>query len=244
MRSQKLRFLFQSSKGVFAEMDIQTALYQTFRAWAIKLLLILSGSLIVLTSLGGTAFAYNRYAAVSYADQWALGRNRYYPSFGSDCTNFASQALGAGGYGQVFGDGYTTNDNNWFFRKTSRGTEWSNSWSVAPDQYNFQEWHAPGGSLQKIVNSSDSTYWYHYDNINMLGGDELFYDWGKGEGISHVAFQVWAGYSQYTSTSNSWYGDLSDQHVTDRYHVSWSHLEVNGDWPTTTIYEMHIDDAN
>lgn len=199
-------------------------------------------------SHGGTALAYNRNNAVSYADQWALSRNGAYPSFGSDCTNFASQALTAGGYSQVLGDGNVSNDNNWWgYHYRSGSVElWTNShsWSVAPDQYNFQLWHNPGGFQEAVVTASDSAFWANFDNVNMVGGDELFFDWGKGEGISHVAFQVWAGYSQYMPAGQSFYGDLSDQHVTDHYHVSWSHNEVNGDWPTTTIYEIHIDDGN
>ena len=42
---------------------------------------------------------YNRQAAVSYAHQWAFGRNPAYFDFsdlGGDCTNFASQCLYAG----------------------------------------------------------------------------------------------------------------------------------------------------
>lgn len=42
---------------------------------------------------------YNRERAVSYAHQWAFGRNPHYYNFdkiGGDCTNFASQALYAG----------------------------------------------------------------------------------------------------------------------------------------------------
>ncbi|MDR0986930.1 MAG: amidase domain-containing protein [Ruminococcus sp.] len=46
--------------------------------------------------------AYNRQAAIDYAQKWALSRNpRYYDfeNIGGDCTNFASQALFAG-YGE------------------------------------------------------------------------------------------------------------------------------------------------
>jgi hypothetical protein len=32
-----------------------------------------------------------------YAWKWKNSRNKAYPSFGSDCTNFASQILHAGG---------------------------------------------------------------------------------------------------------------------------------------------------
>lgn len=42
---------------------------------------------------------YNRQAAVSYAHQWAFGRNPAFfdfSSLGGDCTNFASQCLFAG----------------------------------------------------------------------------------------------------------------------------------------------------
>jgi hypothetical protein len=46
--------------------------------------------------------AYNRQAAIDYANKWALSRNpRYYDfeNIGGDCTNFSSQALFAG-YGR------------------------------------------------------------------------------------------------------------------------------------------------
>ncbi len=44
--------------------------------------------------------AYNRAAAVSYAHEWAMKRNKRYLDFsgiGGDCTNFVSQCLHAGG---------------------------------------------------------------------------------------------------------------------------------------------------
>jgi hypothetical protein len=194
------------------------------------------------------AFAYNRDIAVSYADEWALSRNSWnFPSYDADCTNFVSQALVSGGYSFVGTPQFwsnSTDDYQWWGNWNWVIGYWfrTYSWSVAPDQFQFQWNHYPGGWEEDVVTASDARYWYHYDNVNMIGGDELFFDWGKGEGMSHVALQVWSGYSQYTSSS--WYGDLSDQHTTDRYHVSWSHIEVNADWPTTTIWEVHIDDGN
>lgn len=41
--------------------------------------------------------AYDRTAAVDYADKWWNSRNDEYDSFSSDCTNYASQVIAAGG---------------------------------------------------------------------------------------------------------------------------------------------------
>lgn len=217
----------------------------SLRATSMKLVFSFSMvcCIVALSARGNTALAYNRGNAVSYADRWALSRNSSYPSYSADCTNFASQALYAGGYHfvgtpQLWNSGDDTQWwGDWFLGYWFH----TNSWPSAPDHYQFQMAHYPGGWLKEVVTASDNDYWAHYDNISMIGGDELFFDWGKGDGMSHLAFQVYSGWSQYTS---NWFGDLSDQHVTDRYHVSWNHIEVNADWPTTTIWEVHIDDNN
>ena len=201
---------------------------------------------LLIPSLGGTAFAYNRNNAVNYADQWALRRNGNYPSYGADCTNFASQALAAGGYGQVNLDNNPSNLNNWYSFWFLGHFVAAHSWYNAPDHYQFQWNHVPGGYFQDAVSvaSNDTAYFSTYDSQSMVGGDELFYSWYGNGAIDHMAFQVWSGYSQYTYPANTWYGDLADQHVNDRYHISWSLLEENANWPTTVIYEMHIGDGN
>jgi|GEM_PF-2219309 hypothetical protein len=56
--------------------------------------------------------AYDRYKAAAYAKNWApvFGGNHQYGVFGgSDCTNFVSQALKAGGFPE---------DDEWFFDRT------------------------------------------------------------------------------------------------------------------------------
>lgn len=215
-------------------------------SWKFKIFFALSICTVLLPSLGATAFAYSRDNATNYAEQWALNRNPYFLSFGNDCTNFVSQALSAGAYPMVTGDFNPRNDNNWYYIHNRNGAAYSYSWTVAPDQYTFQKWHYPGGWLEDVVSNtaSHNAYWANYDNINMIRGDELFYDWENDGGLDHVAFQVWAGQSRYYPNGQVWYGDLSDQHTTDRYHVSWNHIEVNPQWPTTVIYEVHIDDRN
>lgn len=52
-----------------------------------------------MVTMGSLILPYDRFAAVSYAHQWAYGRNPYYYDYeeiGGDCTNFASQCLYAG----------------------------------------------------------------------------------------------------------------------------------------------------
>ena len=51
---------------------------------------------------------FNRMMAVSYANTWALSRNRNFRDYsgrgsGGDCTNFVSQVMLAGGWPEVYG---------------------------------------------------------------------------------------------------------------------------------------------
>ena len=68
-------------------------------------------------------YNYNASKAISYARQWATGRNPNYKSFSSDCANFVSQCLVAGGVPQVrngFPMKELTNDTKqWFSFKQS-----------------------------------------------------------------------------------------------------------------------------
>lgn len=67
---------------------------------------------------------YDRQSAVSYAREWAYGRNPKYAKFdsdGGDCTNFASQVLYAGS-GQMNFDA----NNGWYFRTVhDRAPAWT-----------------------------------------------------------------------------------------------------------------------
>lgn len=216
------------------------------KLWKIKFVIVLSIVSILIPSLGGTAFAYNRDNAAGYADYWSLSRNGNYPSYSEDCTNFASQALAAGGYGQVNLDNNRSNLNNWYSYWFLGWFIGSYSWSNAADHYQFQLDHIPGGYFQDAVSvgSNDAAYFSTYDSTNMVRGDELFYSWSGNNVINHVDIQVWPGYSQYTYPADTWWGDLADQHTNNRYHASWNLTEVNAQWPTTVIYEMHIGDNN
>ncbi len=75
---------------------------------------------------------YNRTAAISYANTWALSRNPKYldfTNFGGDCTNFISQCLYAGSnvmnYQKTFG---------WYYISSSNRTP---SWTGVTYLYNY-----------------------------------------------------------------------------------------------------------
>lgn len=75
---------------------------------------------------------YNRQAAVSYAQKWALSRNPAYYDFeqiGGDCTNFASQCLYAGCLVMNFRPTY-----GWYYLGVNNR---SPSWTGVKYFYNF-----------------------------------------------------------------------------------------------------------
>ncbi|WP_249870581.1 amidase domain-containing protein [Oceanobacillus saliphilus] len=69
-------------------------------------------------------FAYDRLAAVQYAERWWNSYNPAYRFFDVDCTNYVSQCLRAGG-GPMWGS--PVRERGWWY---GSGT-WSFSWSVA-----------------------------------------------------------------------------------------------------------------
>ena len=68
--------------------------------------------------------SYDRDKAVSYARQWAFGRNPAYTDFdllGGDCTNFVSQCLYAGGGVMNY-----TRDTGWYYKSINdRAAAWT-----------------------------------------------------------------------------------------------------------------------
>lgn len=93
---------------------------------------------------------YNRDAAVSYAERWALRRNPNYYDFdgiGGDCTNFASQCLYAGSGVMNY-----TKDIGWYYNSPF---DRAAAWSGAQYFYNFivkNESVGPTAVIEKIEN--------------------------------------------------------------------------------------------
>lgn len=183
-------------------------------------------------------YTYNRAAAVAYANKWSCNgstacRNSAYQDLGSqDCTNFVSQALLAGGvtetktgygYEQWWYDGYEA----WPFGALNR----SLSWSVVTNLATHLQ--ATGRATGVILTNMTTKY----SGAHSAGGDIFMYDWGKGEGYSHMALSTGReAYYPYTDPIGVSYtsitggsGDSISQHSTDRDHAPWNW----GYWTTT-----------
>jgi Putative amidase domain len=199
-----------------------------------------------LAATAGPASAYSGSGAASYADKWATSDNYpTYPIFSSDCTNFVSQALHAGGY--PFRNEPENGTDTWWESRTGptkdTGYVWaeSASWINVVANYDFLLADIPGGIPEGTAKGSATNY---YTPNSVVTGDVLYYDWGQGEGMSHATIQVGIGDDPNLYPNQVWYGNYIDEHTSNRYHAFWSLKPYNSYWSTTTIYFMHVSASN
>ena len=106
---------------------------------------------------GEKTYYYNRDAVASYAQQYASGINPEYGGFGdSDCTNFVSQSLKAGGMPE---------DNDWFFSARG-GWAFGNDHQCLPVQLDYIMQYDPNGLAGLLaVYSFCGNDWAITDNL-------------------------------------------------------------------------------
>jgi len=88
---------------------------------------------------------YSVAKAKKYVDKWYNSRNPYYDRFSSDCTNFVSQILVAGGksmkYPSYVPNGVNKNNNYWYMKTQSMVGVYvynrSLSWAAVPEFYTY-----------------------------------------------------------------------------------------------------------
>ena len=140
---------------------------------------------------------YNRTAAKAYADNYALSYNPTYVNFSSDCANFGSQVMSAGGYPH-FGSTYTK---GWWYDKNGTSAPADDSYSHA--------WIA-------VVNQQAAWNLKYCDFVSSISdvvrGDFVYYDWTGNGTWDHVA---------ELAGTNSAGQKVIDAHTTDHYHVFW-----------------------
>jgi cell wall-associated NlpC family hydrolase len=178
-------------------------------------------ALIFIIGNDSNILAYDNINAAIYADNWALSRNSKYPNFSSDCTNFVSQALHEGGKISFDYAGGWFCYKNWY-----GGFSYGKPWSVA---VYHQIWliENEGGTIVGMWGPTQQGD----INYSLRFGDVLIYDWGTGEGWSHAA--IVTDYGQDPHSPH--YGDLQDQHTTDRKWAIWHLKPYNKYSSTTTI---------
>lgn len=107
---------------------------------------------------------YNRNLAVAYALKWYNGRNSLYYSYSSDCANFVSQCLYAGGIGMTnlwhsrrSSKSYWYNSLAWIISKYRYNWDISSAWRRAPDQYNYFSNKCNGYTKDSVIKVTTKT---------------------------------------------------------------------------------------
>ncbi|MFZ3101109.1 MAG: amidase domain-containing protein [Desulfitobacteriaceae bacterium] len=190
----------------------------------IVILLVLS-FIMSFFGISNTCLAYSAQNAATYAEQWALSRNSNYPSFTEDCTNFASQALYAGGRPMLYG---STEDTKWYVRKILFVWDYTLSWSMASYFYNFL-----GSNSAPLQGSWTTSSAPGNDKSEIIKGDVLSYDWDGGGSKDHSAIVTYMGYDPNSSN----FGDLVCYHSKDRYRGIWHLRPYNANYMTTIVYD-------
>ena len=190
---------------------------------------MLSGTIFVQPAAATTNNPPNGVAASEYADQWAVSRNSGYTSYGNDCTNFVSQAMSAGGF-------------RWIYDQDSGAYDWHTG---------ILSWYNVVGfidAFSHLKRAARITQWPASDSYTPAAvGDVYIYDWGQGDGMSHLALETGFGQRGPGYTSDG-LGDYIDQHTNDRYHAPWNYGYLHPDSTINTanmaIYVMTIDWAS
>jgi hypothetical protein len=158
-----------------------------------------TASEVAASQAGAKPSWFNRYGARADADAHARSPRSglYAPVSDSDCTNFVSQVWHLGGGLHMTGRWYIKDG---LFVRTS-----TYSWTLVR---NFADYMVNKRQIAKLITLSPSTY-----NLpaSVGLGDAIEYDWGAGEGWSHLAVVV------NTSLAN----DQISQHSVNRRQSLW-----------------------
>jgi hypothetical protein len=194
------------------------------------------------------AYAYNPAAAASWADThatsytcWDSGHPGAFPCDTNDCQNFVSQALHyGGGYVEVLGTGDDENLNYWFLTKNGLGLwDQSRTWAYVGSHYTFEIQHFPGGWTIGTVSGAASN---SFSGLN--AGDILMYDWTSNGVWDHSSIQTTEGIDHNPLADPQKWGDLVDQHDTDRSRAWWTLGPYNAQRNITTIRLVRVASSN
>lgn len=168
----------------------------------------------------------NRRAAVEYAEKWAEGFNPDYESLGGgdlDCTNFASQVMRAGGFGDAgngIDDWRRGDSDDWYYQNDGSafpGNTSSKTWTLAKENHNFVTQHSGRGQIVGVVAtpSRDGLDPLAPSRAGLLPGDLIYYKDADGD-INHVA--VYTGQTMMDGVPT----DVINQHS--------GGVKKHGDW--------------
>ena len=202
-----------------------------------KVIMLVSLVLAVLFCVLSTAEAYNAYSARAYAEFWILQYNRrpyedqslkvrnfpQYNKYSSDCANFASQCLLAGGL----------------------DLEVHNEWTDGTPNY-WADHYDEKGCWISCVGLDDQLYWGHHDEINYSYD---FY-WSSNQGRSWMQIgdimifgdadaQTWREYFKHAAVvaTGSGINVEMNAHTSERWHRPRSWF-FPGTWDMVHYYHI------
>ena len=190
-------------------------------------------SVVLFISIPCSGLAYSGSSAIEYSDRWALDRNPAYRSVDSDCANFVSQCLYAGGFPQT---------DEWYY---DWAYNYSDSWYGADSLKNYLKYTYGARQLvSKWTNDGvGSSYAYVNDSSNLVGNgrEVVFYDWDGDGTMNHASFCVGTGYDQEIGVPTySYRGDLINQHTNDHYRVLWHLDRFNAQRDSSELYAFEV----
>jgi Putative amidase domain len=168
------------------------------------------------TSSGGK---YNRNAAVAYADQYAINSNPAYISYegsGTDCQNYASQVLFAGGV-PVIGD---NRDNIWHWFYYKPGEPPNNPYHTLSKSWSSTQWINMHASQYQTSRYNFMSSIYDVST----GGDLFLMGLSSVTEPTHTRVIIGWGYSENRTDTGPpllTYGILANQHTENRKRVLW-----------------------
>ncbi|WP_312035497.1 amidase domain-containing protein [Mycolicibacterium neoaurum] len=176
--------------------------------------------------LPGPELSASRRAAVEYAEKWADGFNPEYEALGGggvDCTNFASQVMRAGGFGDVgneIDDWRRGDSDDWYYQNDGGvfpGNRFSTTWTLAKENHNFVTQHSGRGEVIGVVPTPSRAGLDPLapSRAGLLPGDLIYYKDADGQ-INHVS--VYVGQAMVNGVPT----DVINQHAADvNRHNDW-----------------------
>ncbi len=158
---------------------------------------------------------FRRTDAVKYADYWTSNVyngtcNQQYHCYLNDCTNYASQILAAGHFGQVNEGAHSPY--SWYWNSDD---DHSDSWPLANElEHHFQAYPPPNHMRAQVI----SNY------LDLKNGDIILFFDPNAHSYDHTREAVGFGMSKVrvNNCCVQIRDLLADQHSTNRYLVPWS----------------------
>lgn len=164
-------------------------------------------------------YTFDRSKVKAYALTYAINNNEQYWTFPNDCTNFASQALNAGGIPKQKIQQPMEDMPNWWMNTGAAG-----QWLYAVP------W-VQADSFFKLIRSTDTIHGYGKpEPKHLYEGDIISYDKGEDYTMNHTAV--------VTDRSNP-ENPLVSYHTTNRKNVPWN-FYINNTAGSVIPYFTHI----